>query len=219
MAFLARLIPRRRGRPARAGAAARATAMTPGPGPRRPRRGMGADAPRPVRPLGAGILLLPRSSGPPGVPERPARRDGQEMTGRRMPPAGKRADRIRSAPGPALALLPPPHGAVHVRARPARYRRRPRAAHRGWPAPGAHQQPWDWRATGNLPASCPRAAPRRPRPGRGQRPRSQPPTAPGHQPDDRHRPPAGRAGTQRPRKHQARARYHHYQGRLRAAPP
>jgi hypothetical protein len=58
------------------------------------------------------------------------------------------------------------------------------------PAPGADQQPCDWRDTGILPASAGEAPPRRPRPCQGQRPRSPPPAPPGHHADDRHRPPA-----------------------------
>jgi SRSO17 transposase len=73
---------------------------------------------------------------------------------------------------------------------------------------GAHAQPGLGRH--RAPALQPgRAAPRRPGPGQGQRPRSPPPAAPGHH---------GYAWSRWRRGHQARARLHHYQARLRASP-
>ena len=62
--------------------------------------------------------------GPAGVPARPDPDRRQEMAGGRMLPAGKGPGRPGPAPGPDLALLPPPHRAVHVRPGPARHRRR-----------------------------------------------------------------------------------------------
>ena len=70
-----------------------------------------------------------------------------------MHKAGKGADRARSAPGPDLALLPPPHRLVHVpqallavaAARPAPPPAEPSASSR---------QSAAWADTGKLPASA-----------------------------------------------------------------
>jgi SRSO17 transposase len=86
------------------------------------------------------------------------------------------------------------------------------------PAPGADQQPWDWRDTGILPASAHEPPPEDPglvkvsvpEARRLLRLATSPMTATARQ--------LGRAWSQWRRKHQARARYHHYQARLRAAP-
>jgi len=86
------------------------------------------------------------------------------------------------------------------------------------PAPGADQQPWDWRDTGILPASAHEPPPEDPglvkvsvpEARRLLRLATSPMTATARQ--------LGHAWSQWRRKHQARARYHHYQARLRAAP-
>jgi hypothetical protein len=114
-----------------------------------------------------------------------------------MSPAGKRPDRPRPAPGPALALLPPAHRTVLcalailavAAARPAPPRPAPLTQRADAPA-SAGTQPAAWADTGILPASPDELPPPRPRPGQGQRPRSPPPAAPGHHADDRRRPPA-----------------------------
>src|SRR6266550_3181086 len=81
---------------------------------------LAAAPPQHQRPARAGVLLLPRSRPPAGLPAHADRRRREEMAGGGMPPAGKRTGRLRRPPGPALAVLPPAHRAVHVRARPAR---------------------------------------------------------------------------------------------------
>jgi hypothetical protein len=86
------------------------------------------------------------------------------------------------------------------------------------PAPGADQQPWDWRDTGILPASADEPPPEDPGLVKVSVPEARhllrlattPMTATARQ--------LGHAWSQWRRKHQARARYHHYQARLRAAP-
>jgi SRSO17 transposase len=86
------------------------------------------------------------------------------------------------------------------------------------PAPGAGQQPWSWRDTGTLPASADQPPPEDPGLVKVSVPEARrllrlattPTTATARQ--------AGYAWSRWRRKHQARARYHHYQARLRAAP-
>jgi hypothetical protein len=117
-----------------------------------------------------------------------------------------------------VAFLPPPHRAVHVRPGAAGCRRRPSrpgpAARRG---PGSTGQPPPWRDTGTLPAT----------------PASRPPAGPGmvkvSVPEARRLArlaatamtraarQAGYAWSQWRRRHQARARWHHYHARLKAA--
>ena len=63
-----------------------------------------------------------------------------EMASARVPPAGQRAGRTRRPSGPALALPPPPHRAVHVRPGLAGRRLRPPAATRPV-TPGHGHQP------------------------------------------------------------------------------
>ncbi len=83
------------------------------------------------------------------------------------------------------------------------------------PAPGADQQPWDWRDTGILPASADQPPPEDPGLVKVSVPEARrllrlattPMTATACQ--------LGHAWSQWRRKHQARARYHHYQARLR----
>ena len=60
-----------------------------------------------------------------GVAARADQGRREAMAGRRMPAAGKGAGRPGPAPGPDLALLPPPHRAIHVRPGAAGRRRRP----------------------------------------------------------------------------------------------
>jgi hypothetical protein len=113
------------------------------------------------------------------------------MASGRMPPASQGAGRPRSAPGPALPLLPPAHRAIHVRARPARHRRRPASTRTVSTGHTRHRRPA--RRLGrhrDPPRQRGRAAPRRPRPGQGQRPPSPPAPRTGHHADDRRRPPA-----------------------------
>ena len=94
-------------------------------------------------------------AGPAGVPGRPDQGRREEMAGGGMLPAGKGAGRPGPAPGPDLALLPPPHRAVHVRPGAARHRRRPPGpARRGTAAAGPAGQPAAWRDTGKLPATA-----------------------------------------------------------------
>ena len=69
-----------------------------------------------------------------------------------MPAAGKGAGRPGPAPGPDLALLPPPHRPVHVRPGPAGHRRRPPGE--APPATTPAGQPAAWRDTGKLPATA-----------------------------------------------------------------
>jgi SRSO17 transposase len=85
------------------------------------------------------------------------------------------------------------------------------------PAPGTEQQPWHWRDTGILPASPDQPPPEEPglvkisvpEARRLLRLATTPTTAAARQ--------AGHAWSRWRRKHQARARWHHYQARLRAA--
>ena len=84
--------------------------------------------------------------------------------------------------------------------------------------PGTDQQPWDWRDTGILPASAHEPPPDDPGLVKVSVPEARrllrlattPMTATARQ--------LGYAWSQWRRKHQARARYHHYQARLQAAP-
>ena len=62
---------------------------------------------------------------PAGVPAAADHRRREEMAGGGVSPAGKGAARLRPAPGPAVAVLPPPHRAVPVRAGAAGRCRRP----------------------------------------------------------------------------------------------
>ncbi len=85
-------------------------------------------------------------------------------------------------------------------------------------APGAGQQPWAWADTGILPATAHEPPPEDPGLVKVSVPEARrllrlatlPMTATARQ--------SGHAWSQWRRKHQARARYHHYQARLRAAP-
>jgi SRSO17 transposase len=85
------------------------------------------------------------------------------------------------------------------------------------PGPGADQQPWNWADTGILPASAHEPPPQDPGLVKVSVPEARrllrlattPMTATARQ--------AGCAWSRWRRKHQARARYHHYQARLRAA--
>ena len=52
-----------------------------------------ADPPQPVRPVRAGLLLLPRPGRPARLPARADQGSREEMAGRGMPPAGKRPGR------------------------------------------------------------------------------------------------------------------------------
>jgi SRSO17 transposase len=86
------------------------------------------------------------------------------------------------------------------------------------PAPGADQQPWGWRDTGILPASADEPPPEDPGLVKVSVPETRrllrlattPMTGTARQ--------LGHTWSQWRRKHQARARYHHYQAQLRAAP-
>lgn len=117
-------------------------------------------------PVLVGVLLLPRPRRPARLPARADSRR-EEMAGRRMPPTGQGPGRPRRPSVPAVALLPPPHRAVHLRARAARPRRLLRLA-----------------TTPMIGVACQ----------------------------------LGYAWSRWRRKRQARACYHHYQARLRAAP-
>ena len=125
-----------------------------------------------------------------------------------------------------MAVLPPPHRAVHVRpgalataaARPAAAPLTPGAAAGDTVPDAATAQPADWADTGILPASADEPPPEDPglvkvsvpEARRLLRLASTPMTAAAHQ--------AGHAWSRWRRRHQARARYHHYQARLRASP-
>jgi hypothetical protein len=86
------------------------------------------------------------------------------------------------------------------------------------PAPGADQQPWDWQDTGILPASADEPPPEDPGLVKVSVPEARRPLRLATTPMTASARQLGHAWSQWRRKHQARARYHHYQARLRAAP-
>ena len=135
-----------------------------------------------------------------------------------MPLARQGANRPGPAPGPDLALFLA-HRAVHVRPGAAGHRRCPPGpVHRGVSRPGGNRQPAAWRDLGKLPATV------------GDRPPGDDPglvkvsvpearrllglaTTPMSQAARD----LGYAWSRWRRRHQARARWHHYHAQLKAA--
>ena len=160
---------------------------------------------------------------PAGRPVIAARADQgrrEEMAGGRMPAAGQGPDGPGPAPGPDLALLPPPHRAVHVRPGAAGRRRRPPGPARpgGLLAASRAGQPAAWRDTGKLPATADDQPP-------GDDPGLVKVSVPEARrlarlataPMTRAARDLGYAWSRWRRRHQARARWHHYHARLKAA--
>ena len=166
--------------------------------------------------------------GPGRVPagQRAGRRRGPGTHGRRetvarrrMPPARQGANRSGPAPGPDLALFVPAHRAVHgAQALLAIAAARPAPSAVESPAPGGNRQPAAWRDMGKLPAAA------------GDRPPGDDPglvkvsvpearrllrlaTTPMSQAARD----LGYAWSRWRRRHQARARWHHYHAQLKAA--
>ena len=117
-----------------------------------------------------------------------------------------------------MALLPPPHRAVDVRPGPAGHRRRPPGPARRGPSGWPRRQPEAWRDTGKLPASA-----------GDQPPGDDPGLVEVSVPEARRLArlatvpmssaarDLGHAWSRWRRRHQARARWHHYHARLNAA--
>ena len=157
--------------------------------------------------------------GPAGVAARADQGRREAMARRRMPAAGKGAGRPGPAPGPDLALLPPAHRAVHVRPGAAGRRRRP-------PGPA-------WPKLLLPPASPAARCLARHREAARQRDDRPPGDDPGlvkvsvpearrllrlaTAPMTRAARDLGYAWSRWRRRHQARARWHHYHARLKAA--
>ena len=158
-----------------------------------------------------------RAGGPAGAAARADQGRGEEMAGG-MPAAGKGANGPGPAPGPDLALLPPAHRAVHLRPGTAGRRRR-------LPGPGQRGPSRRHRGSARALARHRETARQRERPAARRRPRpvkvsvpearrllrlaTQPMTSAGRD--------LGHAWSRWRRRHQARARWHHYHARLKTA--
>src|SRR5271155_3880431 len=139
------------------------------------------------------------------------------MAGGRMLRPRKGPGRPGPAPGPAVALLPPPHRPGHVRPGPAGHRAARPALPDSDPPASTAGQPAAWRDTGKLPASADDQPPGDdpglvkvsvPEARRLARLATAPMSGAARN--------LGHAWSRWRRRHQARARWHHYHARLKA---